>query len=374
MKKIIPGLFVLCFSGTCYAQSFDDLMLKKRYVTCLDVSYNAPDMIHALYKNNQLDSLYSFLDYWQNKCGKVEYAQVIQVLLDIKTANFDSATVTPELFGSLMAYKESDRFSYHHRFGFNNEFIQIQENIRNQAKMIALAIQQTYSVDESLLQDFYAADSVTFNTIKTASPEASTLKKLYDQKVTETLRLPEFHGAAFLGYYQPFGKLDVFGPHPSIGLLCGVRQLRHTLDLVLDIRFGRSENEYEFIYQGNLLKDDTWTSAYFGLEYTYDFIQSRKIRVGISPGLAYNGITAVTADEDHDDDAKILPGYDVNGGIAFKYAFGKKGYLGLQTRYHWVDHRNPGGTELNGNYLSVRLIVGSIFNYDRDHQLGLLDY
>jgi hypothetical protein len=385
MKKTFASLFALCVFGISQAQTFDDIVLKNRYVDCRDVNYNAPGLVRSLREKNEIDSLYSFLDYWQGKCGTLDYIQSMRLLLDIKTANFDSTTVDGALFNTLISYKQIyphyhswhpvfvDYFNPMHRDS-QQEYNQLQLLLQNETRKIASDIQATYSTDEALLQDFYAADSVSFAKIKQSSPKDSKLRRLYDKELAKTLRMPEFHAALFAGYYHPFGKLDVFGPHPSVGAIFGARQLRHNYDLVLDVRFGRSQENYEFVYQGDLMEDDRWTSFYFGFEYTYDFIATKKFRMGLSPGIAYNGITAVNEDDTDDDDAKILPSLDVNGGLALKYTFGKNGgYAGLQARYHWVDHRNPGGTELDGNYLSLRLIFGSIFNYDREYRLRQLD-
>lgn len=384
MKKTFTSLFALCFFGICQAQNFDDLMLKRQYVNCQDVNFNAPGMIKSLYEKNETDSLYSFLDYWQSKCGDILYIESIRTLLDIKTANFDSTAIDAALFNSLIHYKQVYPRYLSWCVGFmdyrpfqdesQQEYTQLQKNLQNETRKIASDIQATYSTDESLLQDYYAADSVSFSKIKNASPRESKLKRLYDLELQKALRIPEFHAALFAGYYHPFGNLEVFGPHPSIGAIFGARQLRHNYDLVFDVRFGRSKENYEFYYQGDLIQDDKWTSVYFGFEYTYDFIATKKFRMGLSPGIAYNGITAANDNDDDDDDSKILPSLDVNGGLALKYTFGKNGgYAGVQARYHWVDHRNPGGTELDGNYLSLRLIFGSIFNYDREYRLRQLD-
>ncbi len=376
MKRISILLFVLIGSFTfAQSQSFDDVMIKNRYVNCQDVTYNAADMIHKLYTHNQLDSLYSFLDYWESKCSETEHIYRLRLLLDIKTANFDPESVSNQTLNYMLAYKPRAYYNdyYIHRDNSRSDYIQALKQVNTEIAAIGNSIEQTYSVDETLLKDFYTSDSASFTQLKNTPASESKLRKIYDQRLKETLEMPEFHWAAFLGYYQPFGKLDVFGPHATIGLMGGVRKFRHSFDLVMDVRMGRSQNEYEFIYKGDLMQDDKWTSFYFGLEYTFDFIQAKKFRAGISPGFGYNGITAVPAGNDDDEDSKILPSYDANAGLAFKYSFGNTGYIGLQTRYHWVDHRNTGGTELNGNYMSIRLIVGSIFNWDRSYRLSQLE-
>lgn len=375
MKFTVTGIFIfLAYCGNLQGQSFDDIISKKKYVDCKDVSFNAPNMVHSLYAKGETDSLYSFLDYWQTKCGEQEYVFAIRTLLDIKTANFDSADINDRLFNNLIVYKERNQLTGYPGYGAGYEFTQFYNELQRETRLIASSIEQTYSTDEALITAFYESDTVSFHKIKTSSSNESKLKRLYNERVDDALGLPQLHMAFFLSYYQPFGKLEVFGPHMGAGGILGVNQLRHNLDFVIDIRFGQSANEYKFVYKGNLLKDDKWTSAYIGLEYTYDFVSSKKFRLGISPGIGYNGITAVPA-EDDDDDSKILPALDINAGLSMKYIFGKNGgYIGLQPRFHWVDHRNPGGTELYGNYFSLRMTIGSIFGYERQYQLSRLDY
>lgn len=382
MKSLLLfWILVIGSIGFANAQSFDDMMVRNRYVNCQDVSYNAAGMIRKLYQQNQLDSIYSFLNYWQSKCGKIEQIYRLRLLLDIKTANFDRESVNNEMFSYMIRYKPETYQSYaapifFERFNLDEYEIDYQQALKNvdaEIDIIAKSIDQTYSTDEALLKEFYTASFATFDEVKKASPQESGLKRIYDRRLEDALKLPEFHWALFLGYYQPFNKLEVFGAHPTVGLMGGMRKARHNFDMVMDVRIGPSKNEYEFVYKGQLTKDDKWTGIYFGLEYTYDFLSRDKLKIGLSPGIAYNGITAVTADDD-DDDAKILPSYDINGGLVAKFPFGRSAYAGLHLRYHWVDHRNTGGTELNGNYLSARLVIGSIFNYDRSYKLSQLDY
>lgn len=377
MKKLSLILFATGVTCVAAAQSFDDMMLRKPYVNCKDVTFNAARLIEQLYKTSEIDSLYGFLEYWEGKCGDQEAIYQLRLLLDIKTANFDTTQVSNELFNHLLAAKPSQHdpsFFYPFPQPANTDYDVALKNINTEIKKIAASIEQTYSVDEALIVKFYKSDSSDFTSIKNASTTTSKLKRIHEQEIKQVLRMPEHHIAFFTGYYQPFNKLEVFGPHATLGLMGGFKQRRNNFDLVLDIRMGRSKDEYEFIYNGTLMKDDRWTSIYAGLEYTYNFIEVKKFRVGISPGIGYNGITAVRGDDDEDKDAKTLPSYDANVGLAFKYHFGKAGgYAGLQLRYHWVDHHNAGGTELNGSYLSARLILGSIFNEWRVYKLKRLD-
>jgi hypothetical protein len=90
--------------------------------------------------------------------------------------------------------------------------------------------------------------------------------------------------------------------------------------------------------------------------------------------LGYESITALSVDEDSDDDDKILGSFNRNAGLVLKYKYGRKSrYFGLHFRYNWADYNNRGGTQLDGNYLNVRLIWGRLFSFNRNNKLNNLE-
>lgn len=165
----------------------------------------------------------------------------------------------------------------------------------------------------------------------------------------------------------------MFGNHPSVGLIYGFRKARNNIDFVLDVRIGPSQNPYSFVYQGSLLEDDAWTGLYVGGEYTYDFISGYSWRVGLSAGLGYEGITALTANNDFGEDSKILPSYNVNGGVVIKRTIRQRGQMELHLRYNTVDHKNVGGTKLDGEYFNVRLVLGFFTNLSREYRQAAVE-
>lgn len=103
---------------------------------------------------------------------------------------------------------------------------------------------------------------------------------------------------------------------------------------------------------------------YLGLEYTYDIIQTDKVTIGVSPGIGYDRITTLTIDNDYGEEAGFVSGFNKNAGLVLTYRFGDQGpYAGLHVRYNWVSYDNPGGTFLDGGYLNIRLVIGSISDY-----------
>lgn len=373
LRLLSFALAMIPWSG--FSQGFDEFIFQNRYITCMDVTYNAANIISTLSNRQHYDSLYSFISYWEGKCGKIEPVYRLRLVLDIKTGRFNADKVTQEMLGYLMEYRNSagDRFNAYLYRDLQLDYKQSLLNINLEIQRLAQSVRFGFSIDESLILQFYSSEAPDFNGIKNAPAGESNLRRVYDEYKMETNRMAEGHMALIVGHYKPYGKLGVFGSHPSIGMVYGYRKLQHTIDLVLDFRIGPSKENYTVYYQGQFITDNTWTGVFAGVEYTYDFIRHKKLRVGLSSGIAYEGITALTTDNDYGEDSKILPSLNINGGLVVKQSLKRNGYLGLHLRYNHVDHKNVGGTELNGNYLNVRLILGSFFNYVRDSRLRMLE-
>lgn len=368
---ILCSFFVL---GS-YGQSFDDVVSSNKYIDCKDVSYNAASIISEAYSNNQTNRIYEFLDYWESKCGNLEVVNRIRTILDINDGKFLTKTFSQETIGNLIFYRSSlnpfDNIQGRKNY-FSEDYYQSLASIDDLSKEMA-SNSRASTLDGELILDFYSAEEPSFSKIKNVG-NSSELKELHNETYNKTLRMWQWHYAFITGAIQNYGNISLFGIRPNFGFAFGAKSLRHNLDVVLDFRAGPSDEDYTFIYQGDLLEDDTWTGVYIGFEYTYDFINTKKFDVGISPGLGYDNITAVSGDEDSGDDSKFLPSFNRNIGLVFKYKYGQKGgYLGLHFRYNWADYNNPGGTRLDGEYLNIRLTIGNIFNSYRNFRLQNLE-
>ncbi len=357
-------------------QSFDNVISSNRYIDCQDVSFNAFPIIEQLYANNQIDSIYQFLDYWESKCGIMESTSRLKNILGIKTHNFEPDSISPSWIDRLISYRRNLEQRGFHPFYYPYEpykdFRLRRFLFDSLTQEIARRISSS-NLDESLLLDFYSNASPTFEKIKVA-PKESKLNQFYSADYNKTLWKPQLHIAFATGVILNYGNLSIFGVRPNFGMVMGGKQLRHNYDLILDFRTGPSKDKYSFVYGDSLISEDIWTGMYLGAEYTFDFIHSRKLDVGISPGIGYDRITALTVKNDYGEDAMFLSSFNKNIGLVFKYKYGKNGgYVGLHFRYNWVNYDNPGGTNLDGEYLNVRLTIGSIFDYWRDARLKNLE-
>lgn len=371
---LLTSIFIHCLMVK--GQSFDEIISSNRYIDCQDVSYNAAQLVEQFYKNNQIDSIYLFLDYWETKCGPAEPIIRLRTILDIKTGQLESTSISEHTISSLLEYRRrlepGEFYNYYHPFpGLRNPGLD-QSLFNSLTQKIA---QSTPSNDgeESLLLDFYSMETPNFEIIKNAS-NTNKLNRLHNETYQKALRESETHVAFVTGTIQHYSNLSLFGTRPSLGFALGGKKLRHNYDFILDLRIGPSKEDYTFMYQNALITDNTWTGLYLGLEYTFDFIQTRKIDIGLSPGAGFDRITALTVDNDYGEDAKFLPGFNKNMGLVIKYKYGKRsGYMGLHVRYNWANYHNPGGTALDGQYLNIRYTIGVIDNRQRASKLKILE-
>lgn len=346
-------------------QSFDELITSKKGVDCDDVTFNANRIIRDLLNENQTLEVYEFLDYWESNCGEIEQIFRLRTILDIKGRNFNISGINSETLDFLIAYKMQlnlVRDSINNSTPIEKEYF---VNLDSYDKMTQELARNAISnnIDEQLLLDFYAADDPSYDEIKNA-PETCRLRQVYDdfygKFFTSAIDILEFRYLVMVGGIYHLDDLSIFGTRPSFGGIMGFALKRHSLDFLIDLRFGPSDQTYSFVFQNELLTRDNYTSFYTGGEYTYNFLSTRRLNIGISGGLGYEWIYPYNpSDDDLDDDSVRLPSFNRNVGLGFEYKYGKKGhFFGIQLRYHWADYKNTGGTPLKGNYLNLRVVWG----------------
>jgi len=365
--------FFLFFLLVCSAkaQNFDDIISSNRYIDCDDVTFNASTLIRGFYDENQIAEIYDFLNYWESKCGQIDVINRFRTILDINGNRFNSRLISEQTITDLLLYRSSLN-PVNDTLNAVNDFNRSLKSLENLVQRLARN-SNSRTADERLILDFYADESPSFQAIKNA-PETSRLKEMHATTYDKASKMWQLHWAFALGIYNPYGNISIFGTRPSFGAVFGGKRLRHNIDFIFDIRAGPSKEDYSFVYQGDLITDDTWTGIYIGGEYTYDFINSSKFDVGISPGIGYESITALGSDEDTDEDGKYLESFNYNVGLVLKYKYGKRGgYVGLHVRYNWADYDNFGGTLLDGEYLNVRLTLGRLFSHERNFLLENLE-
>ncbi|HXL55894.1 MAG TPA: hypothetical protein VN958_06545, partial [Chitinophagaceae bacterium] len=164
------------------------------------------------------------------------------------------------------------------------------------------------------------------------------------------------------GIWLPSNNLSIVGNHPSFGLQLGGRGTHHGVDITMQFRFLKSANLYTVKRNNTLYKRDHFFGGYIGLDYTFYFISKTKFDLGWMAGAGYDGFDiANSSDENHNNNylkPLSISSFNANTGVRFNYYFNPSFYLGLQSRYNWINYANSGGTNLNGDAISIDLIIG----------------
>lgn len=377
MPKFLLTAFLGFFAFQAVSQNpFDEYIRKRPSISCQDINYNAYDIVQRLYAERKVDSVYHFLDYWEERCGPIREMESLRLVLDIEQGNLNLENDGFRVFRVMVDHRESlvvgseyVSWSHYHHYPFyedSNPLDSIDFLIQYIANKTVGA-----SADESLILDFLASEEPSFERI--SKSVGSELHSHLQWEKTETERLGQGHIAFVTGLVRYAGNASVFGDRVNLGIVAGGKKVRHNYDIVWSFRVGPSRRAYTFQYQDSLINHRKWTGMYLGGEYTFDVIDTRLIDIGLSAGLGYDRITALTAENDLGEDPKFLNSFNRNVGVGIKYRVHDDGlYYGVQFRYNWVDYRNPGGSPLDGEYFNVRFLVGSISNSTRKHRLEAL--
>lgn len=375
---IFPVLlfFVFCFQSNT-AQNFDDVISSNRYINCDQVTIKAASIIDDLYDKNQIDKIYDFLDYWESKCGQLEEIQRLRTIFDIDGRRFiisNNRLRNQAVIEDMLEYRsnlKSIQDSLNSSVNLNKDIYRSLNTYNKLTQDIARR-SGFDSIDESLILDFYASDVPDFSKIKNA-PESSLLKESYSSILEQTKRTWESHYSINTGMYLPYGNISLFGIRPTIGWSGGGRSKKHNVNLITELRFGPSSEEYDYLDQNELITDDTFYIIYFGLIYSYDIFRSKKFEFALSFGPTYETNMIENIDQDVDGDGVYLPSFGFAPGFDIRYNFGKRGeYIGFHFRFNSVNYRNPGGTQLDGQYVNLRLVYGQFKNKKRTKRLDNL--
>ncbi len=337
--------------------SFDQIISKNAVIRCEDVQFNSYNVIKGLYERKQIDSLYLFIEYWEDKCGVHELSFRFKQLLNIEQGRFNEERINAEWIEFLILYKESIKYGLPPPQTPEDEYINQQLEylnafLFNYARAIPV---KTSSLDAKLLLAFYSSSNPTFTKIASASPDESRLSDFYHHEKRQTDRAAVWEILFNTGYYKPYAGLERFGGHPVFGMGYAYNVMRHTAVLQLDFYAGPSRDEYTVIYNGAKVTQRKWTNMYVGLEYYYAFIRKDKFSFSVSPGIGYDRITVIPSENEYGDDSKALRSLNASIGFQGKYRYDEEHSIGLQLRINRADFDNPGGTSLKGVYTTIKV-------------------
>lgn len=387
-------------------------LMKHRMYTCFEVEYNAILLAQEHYEMGRFDTLDAIIDFWKSHCEMNERLFSIGILNSIRNNKLkefissreflapkmiapkrvDSDLYRPQVLRMLTEYKQavggtfSDKtFHTWSRENYSlpkdvNDYYTFYEDYYDFLRFMArsMAGKRTYSPLESFLLRFYAApDSVQYAEIDSAVYQGTVLHSEY-QKYKKYDK--EIHGASYgmqVGTWMPYSKLAHLGNHPYFAFNFGGKSYTTAWDCILGVRINKSPNSYTVFAEDSLFTTNKFTGWYGGLDLAHKLWQRKKHQFDFVWGIGYEAINTLSVDLDttrttDDPLTQSMGSAYLNVGLAYRLYVRNKikdnrrkhSYLSLQGRYYMADFKNPGGTDLHGNYLTIGLVYGA---YSHDY-------
>ncbi|HPT03173.1 MAG TPA: hypothetical protein PLJ84_11295 [Bacteroidales bacterium] len=337
---------------------------------CRDLQYQSMQLIPLYYGNRDFDTANAILDYWAGQCSTDETIFRTRILFAIDNGTFSDSLFKNDGFTYYLdVYKElandtSGSSLYYYPYYYVDE-IELLKWYKTFTDSIAFRC-LTYtdlSPEERFFATYYAYPSDSIYTLLFAKVYDSTaLKKIASEPVYGKMENTQGHYSFSTGMWIPDQRLDTLGRHPYLGAQIGLKHNRYLADLVLDLRFGSSPNTYQVVIDGETWDTEKFFEMSWRLDFGYELFNIRRTEMLFLGGLGYDCINAVneTNDPDNEDDdvSKYLHSFNMNLGGSYRYYLNNNHYLAVTGKYHVLNFRNKGGTDLKGNALTLSLEYG----------------
>jgi len=386
MKRIFKIIILLLFfTSTVYGQINDiENLMTRRYLSCQDIRYNAQFLIPEFYQNKSNDTLNAIIDYWEKHCGISEEIIRCKILLAIDNHNFNERIYNSNILNYLISYKNNSsildsnygkiyvRFNWNY---YNNQPDTLDKFTVYLAKV--LLKRNDLKPIESFFLRIYSNDfENTFAMLQTEEFNGTIIQGLYNKEIEMYKKKVIGHGDLLLGAWIPQDNLETVGSHPFFGFRYGIQYKKLIADVTIGFKFGKSPKVYQVYENDSIWDTDHFFGGYLGLDMGLEMVKIKNSSFDLIGGIAFDGFDALKADDpnSNDDITKSLNSLNLNVGLGYKYNINPWNYLGVDIKYNILDYKNPRGTDLSGNALTINLIYGFYGNRYSTNRLKDLDY
>ncbi len=211
------------------------------------------------------------------------------------------------------------------------------------------------NVFNSQLSNLFKSDEKLCNTVFLQDLQAT-----YYSSFSEAW---EFNASISTGFWVPTGKNDILGAHPQLGFFMGGKRCRFEIGFSLLFRLLPAAHEYTVKYEGVLYDTTGYFGWYLGMDLGYEIFYRKGNGIFL---LAGTGWDAFASEYISEDERRVwINSFNLNSGVGYRYYYKEmetmSSYIEVDFKYNFVDYKNPGGTDLSGNAVSVCFIWGSIF-------------
>jgi hypothetical protein len=377
LNKLSVSLLLAIVSITAFPQTNRCAEQLKEFLT------TAPQ----LHQKKMFAALDSLTRETESRCGKNEYTSRLKQLLLIEQNEFKDVNFTLSDYQTVMAYVEDYRFrvlmdSVHENpeelfnayFGFpelvssfDHFTATLAEKMLDQSGTINF--EQCDTRTTLLLAYAHRLGELNAALLNPSCP--SRLAKVYQGQIKSVERKAMVDVALIFGYWTPYGNNEILGSKPSFGVLFGWGKKKMLYDIVMEFRFGSPKQEYTIQYNGSPTKTSHYFGGYIGFDFAYEIKKYERSTLYLLGGIALDGFDAVKGSKTQK--GQSFFSLNLNGGLGWRVFSRDGAYAGVELRHNFNNYSNPGGTDLSGNSVTARLLVGLLKNDSRKRQLDYLE-
>ncbi len=369
MKRIISLALLLTVFIPVFGQEDDPIeeLMTRRYLSCTDILYNVSHLVPEYYKKGNKDTLQAILKFWEDRCDIFEALIRCKIVLSIDDGTFSENLYDDRIISALYQYRRSlsyVEYSNYQSYSLSGNLNKFTNNL----SVGLLALRKDLSPVERFFLLWYSDDfNNALKMLDSDELNGTKLQEIYLKMKKEDEHTGHWHWDIMAGIWIPNGNLDVVGPHPFLGFRFGVRYPKLTVDLALGFKFITSPNTYQVSKAGTVWDTDHFFGGYAGIDAAYKLFSAGKNRFDMIGGIAWDGFDALSVDKDGSDDkiTKSINSLNLNIGLGYKFNFKNNRYLGIDCKYNFVNYKNSGGTNLDGNAFTINLIFGGFSNLNK---------
>ena len=164
------------------------------------------------------------------------------------------------------------------------------------------------------------------------------------------------------GIWIPTGKIETLGAHPQFGFFMGGKRCRFEYSLSVLGRFLPTANEFTVKHEGVLYDTTKYFGWYLGVDIGYEIFYRKGNGILLLAGMGWDAFRSEFIEEE--ETPVIRNSFNFNSGVGYRYYYREKesmSYIEVDFKYNFLDFKNPGGTDLSGNAVSIFFIWGNIF-------------
>lgn len=333
----------------------------------------------------KLNDLRNITDYWADYCGNIESVERLRILVSMKENQFSDSLLSSSFIENSLIYwakslNKTDQdtfyylpFTYKVRYPFINnkldslitkEFYHLQANYPEKSL-------------ENQLVSFYGGNTdELFTYLSNIGDKSLKVYRLYhdyaDKIIRDSLRI---NIGFFTGLWIPVGPLSILELHPSGGFIFGFQGLGNWgLNTTLSLRTRKLSDPVVLSFQDTLRPARDYFGGNYGIELSYAFKREIEREIFTIFGLGVDGFTSTVVANNKIYDTNISS-FNLNIGFAYRFIFKQRFYLELQPRYYFLNYQNDSETNLMGDAITIRLVLGFFSgSIIRNYKLKALDY